>query len=273
MAAREDADRRRGQAESLIGFMLGNLRPKLQQVGRLDLLDDVGQEATRYFNTVPAGGMSGEELFRRSQSLYQIGQVRQAEGKYPDAVAAYRESLTIAQQVAQLDPANNEWQLGVAMAHFYLGDALRLQGDQDGAMREFEGYRDVAKGLVDRDPQNERWQLELAYGHSNVAAVLESKADLFGARRELELSQATRTHSRDPNRVMSNASKRLRRDTTGLAWCWRSWANLRPRLNTLSPTSRFASGSLLPTREMSRFGDSCWSLTPSLDGPTTIAVT
>lgn len=192
VAAREDADRRRGQAESLIGFMLGNLRPKLQQVGRLDLLDDVGSEATKYFNTVPAGGMSGEELFRRSQALYQIGQVRQAEGKFPDAVAAYRESLAVAQQVAQRDPANAEWQLGVAMAHFYLGDALRLQGDQDGAMREFEGYRDVAKRLVERDPSNEQWQLELAYGHSNVASVLEAKGDLAGARRELELSQATK---------------------------------------------------------------------------------
>ncbi len=36
VAARDEADRRREQAESLIGFMLGNLRTRLQQVGRLE---------------------------------------------------------------------------------------------------------------------------------------------------------------------------------------------------------------------------------------------
>ena len=35
--AREDAIRRRGRAEALIGFMLGDLRAKLTRVGRLDV--------------------------------------------------------------------------------------------------------------------------------------------------------------------------------------------------------------------------------------------
>ena len=53
VSARQDADRRRTQAESLIGFMLGNLRGKLQQAGRLELLEDVGREATTYFSNSP----------------------------------------------------------------------------------------------------------------------------------------------------------------------------------------------------------------------------
>ena len=40
LAAREEANQRRGQAEALIGFMLGDLRSKLQRVGRLEILDD-----------------------------------------------------------------------------------------------------------------------------------------------------------------------------------------------------------------------------------------
>jgi len=189
VAAREEADRRRGQAETLIGFMLGNLRPKLQQVGRLDLLEDVGREATKYFDTVPAGTMSGEELYRRSQAIYQIGQVRQAEGKFTEAIAAYRESLAIAELAVERNPDNNDWLLGLSMAHFYLGDALRMQGDLDGAMREFSAYRDIARRLVEKDPGSDQFQMELAYGHGNVAAVLEARSDLDGARRELELAQ------------------------------------------------------------------------------------
>ncbi len=188
VTAREDAVRRRQQAETLIGFMLGNLRAKLQQAGRLELLEDVGREATAYFNAVPPSAMSGEELFRRSQASYQIGQIRQAEGRMTEAAAAYRESLMIAQQVAARDPANGEWQLGLGTAHFYLGEALRQQSDLPEAMREYAAYRDIAQRLADRDPRNERWALELSYGHGAVAAVQESQGDLEGAQKALELA-------------------------------------------------------------------------------------
>jgi eukaryotic-like serine/threonine-protein kinase len=188
VAARENADRRRQQAETLIGFMLGNLRTKLQQTGRLELLEDVGREAMAYFNAVPPSEMSGEELFRRSQASYQIGQIRQAEGQLAEATIAYRESLTIAVQVAARDPNHAAWQLGLGTAHFYLGEALRAQGDLAGAMREYSAYRDVAQRLVDREPANERWALELSYGHGAVAAIQEAQGDLEGARTALELA-------------------------------------------------------------------------------------
>ena len=190
IAAREDADRRRLQAETLIGFMLGDLRGKLQQAGRLELLEDVGREATAYFKSVPPGSMTGEELFRRSQALYQIGQIRQAEGKLKDATDAYRESLAVAEQVSTRDPANAEWQLGLATAHFYVGEILRVQADSSGAMREYTAYRDIAQRLSARDPANERWALELSYGNGAVAAIQELQGDLQGARHQLESAQA-----------------------------------------------------------------------------------
>jgi eukaryotic-like serine/threonine-protein kinase len=186
VAARDEADRRREQAETLIGFMLGNLRAKLQQAGRLELLEDVGREATAYFKAVPPGSMSGEELFRRSQALYQIGQIRQAEGKLKEATEAYRESLAVATEVSAKDPKNAEWRLGVATAHFYLGDVLRFQSDLDGSMREFVAYRDIARSLAEAEPANDRWALELSYGMGAVAAVSERRGELEGARRDLE---------------------------------------------------------------------------------------
>jgi tetratricopeptide (TPR) repeat protein len=186
VAARDEADRRREQAETLIGFMLGNLRGKLQQAGRLELLEDVGREATAYFKAVPPGSMSGEELFRRSQALYQIGQIRQAEGKLKEATEAYRESLAVAKEVSAKDPKNAEWRLGVATAHFYLGDVLRFQSDLDGSMREFVAYKDIARSLAEADPANDRWALELSYGMGAVAAISERLGELEGARRDLE---------------------------------------------------------------------------------------
>ena len=209
--ARDEADRRREQAESLIGFMLGDLRARLEQVGRLDVLDGVGRQATAYFNAVPPESLSGGELFRRSQSMHQIGRIRQAEGDLKAASDAYRDSVVFAQQAVARDPANAEWQLGLATARFYAGEALRVQGDLKGAMREYQAYRDSAQRLVDREPQNERWLLELSYGLGAVAFVHEADGDFESARRELESAQRLkedllRRNSSDVERQQAVAS-------------------------------------------------------------------
>ena len=153
------------------------------------MLDEVGRQATAYFNAVPPELLSGDELFRRSQSMYQIGQIRQAEGNLKAASDAYRDSIAFAEQAVALDPTNGEWQVGLANARFYAGEALRVQGDMTGAMREYQAYRDIAQRLVDREPQNERWLLELSYGMGGVAFVHEAQGDFESARRELESAQ------------------------------------------------------------------------------------
>ena len=47
--ARDEARDQRREAEGLIGFMLGDLREKLEPVGRLDVLDAVGARALAYY--------------------------------------------------------------------------------------------------------------------------------------------------------------------------------------------------------------------------------
>jgi serine/threonine-protein kinase len=189
VAARDEADRRRGQAESLIGFMLGDLRARLQEVGRLEVLEEVGRQATAYFNAVPPESLSGDELYRRSQSMHQIGEIRRAEGNLNAASEAYRDSIAFAEQAVARDPTNGEWQIGLANARFYAGEAFRIQGDLKAAMREYQAYRDIAQRLVDREPENERWLLELSYGLGGVAFVDEANGDFESARRGLEAAQ------------------------------------------------------------------------------------
>jgi tetratricopeptide (TPR) repeat protein/tRNA A-37 threonylcarbamoyl transferase component Bud32 len=189
IAARDDADRRRQQAESLIGFMVGDLRTRLTAVGRLDLLDEVGKKSLEYFDAVPGSTLTGEELFRRSQTLHQLGQVRQARADVAAALTAYEESLALAQRVADSDPQNATWQLGLGTSHFYVGDLKRRKGDLDGALMHFQAYQDIARKLVERDPSNVEWKLELSYGYSNVAAILSGQRKFAAAREQLELTR------------------------------------------------------------------------------------
>jgi eukaryotic-like serine/threonine-protein kinase len=179
--ARDLAVARQGQAEDLIGFMVGDLRAKLTPVGRLDILDDVGQRALAYFAAVPEAELSDEELFRRAIAIRQLGEVRLDQGKLEAANEAFGEALGLMGRLAARDPRNGEWQLALAEAHFWAGDVQRRQGDLDGARREFETYRDIAQALVRRDSSNIAWRQELAYANSHLGNVAYARRDLDAA--------------------------------------------------------------------------------------------
>lgn len=86
--ARKEADLRRGQAEKLIGFMLGDLRAKLEPMGKLDVLDAVGDEAMAYFSTLGDRATDPERL-SRAMALRQIGEVRRSQGLLDEASVAF----------------------------------------------------------------------------------------------------------------------------------------------------------------------------------------
>ena len=186
IAARDEADQRRGQAEGLIGFMVGDLREKLTPVGRLQILDEVGKQALNYFASVPADTLTDEELYRRSQALHQLGQIRQARADLTGALTAYEESLAQAKAVVNRRPDNATWQLGLGTSHFYAGDVKMRRGDLAGALAHFEAYKSIAERLVAVSPKDFTYRLELSYGFSNLAAIYQRQGNVIAARTQLE---------------------------------------------------------------------------------------
>ena len=49
--------------------MVGDLRSNLTSIGRLDLLEDVGEQAMSYFATVDVNTLTDGELLKQSQVL------------------------------------------------------------------------------------------------------------------------------------------------------------------------------------------------------------
>ena len=74
--ARDEARDQRREAEGLIGFMLGDLRDKLEPVGRLDVLDAVGARALEYFEKQDKSELSDEALAQRSEGADPDGRDR-----------------------------------------------------------------------------------------------------------------------------------------------------------------------------------------------------
>jgi len=179
--ARDEADARRAQAEGLIDFMLTDLREKLEPIGRLGILDDVGSQATEYFSAIPEESFSDDELASWSQALYQLGEVRLEQGDSEGAGAAFGQSLRLAGELSARAPGDADLLFGLSQSHYYVGYAAWSAGDLDAAEHEFLQYLDVARQLVGIDPESTDYRVEVGYAHSNLGSLSEARGDLAAA--------------------------------------------------------------------------------------------
>jgi serine/threonine-protein kinase len=178
---RSIAEHRREQAEGLISFMVGELRKKLEPVGRLDILSGVGDEALRYFSELTPGEMTVGELRQNARTLSQIGEVRIAQGNLASADASMRRSFALASAAVLREPRNAEARFELATSEFWIGEVSRLRGDLAGALRHDREYLRICEALAKENPSNRQYAIESGYGHSNVGTILEEQGDLAGA--------------------------------------------------------------------------------------------
>lgn len=184
--SQEVAVQRRGQAEDLISYMLGDLRTKLEEVGRLPILDDVGEQAMEYFAAVPQAELSSDELARRSKALYQIGEVRIQQGKLAAAMKPLEESLSLAQALVEREPDHGDRLFELGQSEFWVGLVAWEQGRLDKAVHHFESYLSVSEKLVAMDSTNQDWLLELSFAYSNLGSILQARGELEDALSKFE---------------------------------------------------------------------------------------
>ncbi len=198
--ARRQAEQRRRQAEELVSFMVGDLRTKLESVGRLDVLDGAASQSLAYFASLDPEELSGENLHKNALALAQLGDVRINQGKLDDAVKMFRESVRFATAAVERDPRNDDWQLALSNAHFHIGNALRQKGDHEGALRHARHYLDISRTLQAAHPGDMKFEAEVSYGHVNVGAAFEAAGDLTDALTEYQTAVGLdrRRLQRDP---------------------------------------------------------------------------
>ena len=171
--ARDQAERRRQVAEDLIGFMLGDLTDRLQEVGRLDVLNTVGERAQAYFAALPEGELTAEELGWRLQGLQQIANVYLLKSE----VERSREVLAQAAQMAERDAARFAGELRIAMAAFDVystqGQIAYDIGELDEATRLWRECLERAEAMRRTWPEEPESQWVLATAHHNLATALE----------------------------------------------------------------------------------------------------
>jgi len=180
---RNQARMQRQQAEDLVGFMLGDLRNKLEAVSRLDILDDVADHALRYFEAQPDAG-SIDSRAKRATALLLLGRVRLDQGKTDDAQRAFNESLRLSDALAVEGRHQPALDLAVVDAQSWLGKTAWQTGDTVQALAHFRAALPVVLALSGAHPDNQQALLRLAWMHSDIGHILEAQNATEGALHE-----------------------------------------------------------------------------------------
>jgi eukaryotic-like serine/threonine-protein kinase len=181
----------RSRAEDLLTFMLGDLRTQLAKVGRLDVLESVGDKAMAYFASLDTQDSSDTALARHAKALTQIGEIRMEQTRYADAEAAFSEAYRRAVALADRHPKDGDLLFERGQAEYWNGNVHFERGEFPLAKEWMTRYRDTCSALVALDPTRPDWQSEFAYGQHNIAALRGQLGELAPARSDFTAELAT----------------------------------------------------------------------------------
>ncbi|HEY5743792.1 MAG TPA: tetratricopeptide repeat protein, partial [Terrimicrobiaceae bacterium] len=160
----------RDRAENLVSFMIYDLQKKLEPIGRLELLRDVHQRTSDYFENLGETANS-KSLDRKTDALINRGSQLFAAGQLPDAKRSFEQALEISRKLAAQHPAEAEWQYNLALSDQQIGNVLAAEGDLMKAFEAYEESMEKLQALVDQEKENSLWQRDLSVALEKVGDV------------------------------------------------------------------------------------------------------
>lgn len=169
--ARGEAEARRAQAEGLVEFMLTDLRGRLKEVGRLDVLREANERALAYYGEQDLTDLPPDVLARRARAVMTIGEDAMEAKDTARARAAFVEADRVTGSLIQRAPDSYDVVFAHAQSQFYLGSLAFEADDLARAEPYFESYAKLAHRLVALNPRDKRSAEEVAYSSGNLCAL------------------------------------------------------------------------------------------------------
>jgi hypothetical protein len=170
--ARREAEAQRAEAEDLVAYMLGDLRKKLEPVGRLDVLDGVGARALAHYAHIDASDLDDEDLSQQAKAQTLLGEIRDKRGDLKGARQAFSQAALTSEALSNRNPQDGARLYDHAQNVFWLAYVdWRLARIAD-AEAGFRRYGELAERLTKLDPSNVEWRMEVAYARNNLGTLL-----------------------------------------------------------------------------------------------------
>ncbi|SFJ77899.1 MTH538 TIR-like domain [Sphingomonas sp. NFR04] len=169
--ARGEAEARRAQAEGLVEFMLTDLRDRLKEVGRLDVLRAANERALRYYGEQDLATLPPDMLARRARALMTMGEDALEAKDVARARTAFVEANRVTGALVARSPNVYDLVFAHAQSEYYLGLLHFNANDLVSAETHFEAYAALAHRLMAINSADRRSAEEIAYSAGNLCSL------------------------------------------------------------------------------------------------------
>jgi tetratricopeptide (TPR) repeat protein len=170
--ARNEAREQRREAEGLVAFMLGDLKDKLEPIGKLDALDGVGSRVLAYYSKQDTSELTDAALTQRSKALSLMAEVADARGDTRTSLKLYREAMAGTAETMRRRPNDPEAIFEHAQNVFYVGEIAQNEGDLPKAESSMREYQRLAREMVALQPDSMKFRMEVQYADADLGIVL-----------------------------------------------------------------------------------------------------
>ncbi|MBL0214723.1 MAG: tetratricopeptide repeat protein [Myxococcales bacterium] len=195
-SAREIAVTRRQAAEKLIDRMLSDVKERLQQIGRLDILSNLGGEIRDYYGTLGKmpGGMPPEDGDRMALAVDLVGLAERESGRIDSALKTWTEARAkLAASVGDsTDPTTLLRRRMIARFDFEIGTVHQQRGKVPLAIKAFTLAKNEFDALRVEAPKDRQVLLQAADTHDKLGDLLRNEGKIDAAFEEYSEAKAER---------------------------------------------------------------------------------
>ena len=158
-------------AENLITFMIGDLKDKLRPLGKLELLEIVGDQIINYYDNRTQRVQSEQSLVQYNKALNTIGEVEFNQGKLGIAETIFKQAITIDLNAIKSKELKISALFNYGQSNYWLGYISYLQSNFDLTQQYWSNYLDLSDQLLIIEANNDKWKLEKSYALNNLGSL------------------------------------------------------------------------------------------------------
>ncbi|HEU0036306.1 MAG TPA: protein kinase [Kofleriaceae bacterium] len=216
---RQVADIRRRAAEAMIDEMLSDVKDRLVQIGRLDLLTSLGTQIRTYYGTLARipGGMPVDDVDRMAVAVELLGRAERDSG---DSARARKTWMDMRDQLAaavgsDAGPTTIKKRMMIARLDFQLGTIDQATGKSAAALASYERAKQQFNALRTEAPNDRQILLFSAENHDRRGDLLRNDGKLDEAFEDysaakLERERATTLPGHGTDDIVALATSHLK---------------------------------------------------------------
>lgn len=172
--ARDAARDSRARADALVTFMLSDLSETLASVGRLDAINQAGDQAIAYFNALDPSGRDRSVGISRAKAMLRLGTIRFYQARYPEGIELLTTARTLLTDAMARMPDDADLASSYVSILEISWDSFAENGQLEAANALLPELERVVSRFLTRVPQDPKWNR-----HQSQLDELKGKSEAY----------------------------------------------------------------------------------------------